>query len=135
MEVWLKINRPIDVEADIPLKDEAPENVKQRYSKHNWGELIIWADDKAGNFGCIRYNRSITMPLSDLKSIELQEMKPGKGAGYVHLSFVSKDGKNLGSIYSRVCTKKSFDWLSKIQPEIAETLNVEQKFSDHGYDT
>ena len=134
MDTWLKINRPVYVEADIPLKEEAPEKIKQHYSDYNWGDLIIWTDDEEGVFGCIRFNRSITMPLSELGSVELQEMKPGKGSGYVHLSFVSKEGKQLGGIYSRVCAKKSFDWLSEIQPQIAETLNVEQRFADHGYD-
>ena len=134
MDLWLKIDRPIDVEADLPLKDEAPDDVKKQYSKSNWGELVIWSNNENDSFGCIRYNRSITMLLSELGSIELQEMKPGRGRGYIHLVFISRDSNHLGGIYSGECTKKSFDWLSKIQPEIAGALNIEQKFSDHGYD-
>ncbi len=134
MKVWLRVERPIDVEADIPLKDEASEKVKRQYRQENWGDLIIWANYEDGDFGCIRYNRSISMPLSEVSVLDLQEMKPGRGSGYLHLSFVTCNGKQLGSIYSSRCTKKSFDWLSKIQPMIANALNLEQRFSDHGYD-
>ncbi len=134
MKLWLKIHRPANVEADIPLKDDAPEEIKQRYSERNWGDLIIWANKEDDSFGCIRYNRSIALPLSEIDSIELQKMKPGKGAGYVHLSFVNRDGKNLGGIYSKAFSKTSFEWLSKIQPLIADSLSIKQKISDHGYD-
>ena len=134
MDLWLKIDRPQNIEADIPLKDDAPEEIKDRYIESNWGDLIVWANKEDGKFGCIRYNRSIAMPLTEIDSIELQEMKPGKGPGYVHLSFVSGGGKTLGGIYSSVFSRGSLEWLSKIQPLIADSLNIEQAISDHGYD-
>ena len=134
-QVWLRIERPIDVEADIPLKEEASEKIKRLYCDEHWGDLIIWASSNERTVGCMRYNRSISMPLDKVRILDFQEMKRGKGQGYVQLSFLSANGDQLGGIYSCINSKKSYDWLSKIQPVIAKALSLEQRVSNHGHDT
>lgn len=132
MDIWLQIDRPLDSGVDLPLKNEASHHVIEKYKAY-WGQFIVWANSKEGTIGCIRYNRSISMPITDVRRLELQEVRPAKGDGHIHLAFVSHNGEYLGGISSKN-TQKSFAWLSHIQPIIANKLNLTQKYIDCGYD-
>ena len=79
MDVWLRIDRPIDAEADIPLKDEASERVKRKYASEPSGAFIVWSDSSDGTLGCIKNNRSISVPISAVTELVLKEMQPAKG--------------------------------------------------------
>lgn len=135
MNVWLRIDRPVDAEADIPLKDEASERVKRKYASEPSGAFIVWADSSDGTLGCIRNNRSISAPVSEVTELVLKEMKSAKGRGFVALSFASSAGKELIGIYSNRCSANAFNWLSEIQPVIAKVLKLGQSKQDPGYDT
>lgn len=135
MNVWLRIDRPVDAEADIPLKDEASERVKRKYASEPSGAFIVWADSSDGTLGCIRNNRSISAPVSEVTELVLKEMKSAKGRGFVALSFASSAGKELIGIYSNRCSANAFNWLSEIQPVIAKVLKLGQSKQDLGYDT
>jgi len=134
MKLWIKIDRPIDSVADIPLKDEAPEKVKKLYQSSNKGDFIFWIDDEEGTIGCIKNNRSISMCLDTVSILELQEMKPAKGRGYVSLCFMSKSGKELGEIYANQYSQKALNWLASIQPIIANEAGLEVRSFDYGFD-
>ena len=134
MDVWLKIDRPINAEADLPLKSQAPSDVEKQYCEKNWGDLVLWVNRENDSFGCIRLNRSISMTLSELALIELEETKPAKGNGYVGLSFLSKDGTHLGGFLSNRYSNNALNWLNEVQPILANALGVESGYSDRGYD-
>ncbi|MGC8121548.1 hypothetical protein [Marinobacter sp. VGCF2001] len=135
MDVWLKIERPVDAEADIPLQDEASEKVKKKYASEPAGAFIVWSDSSDGTLGCIKNNRSISAPISDVTELVLKEMQPAKGRGFVALSFVSSAGRELAGIYSNTCSANAVHWLSEIQPLIAKALKLGQRKEDLGYDT
>jgi len=135
MDVWLRIDRPVDAEADIPLEDEASEKVKRKYADEPSGAFIVWSDSSEGTLGCIKNNRSISAPISEVTELVLKEMKPAKGRGFVALSFASSAGRELIGIYSNTCSANAFSWLSEIQPVIAKALKLGQSKEDLGYDT
>lgn len=135
MNVWLKIDRPVDAEADIPMKDEASEKVKNLYRQNHKDDFIFWIDEEDDSMGCIKNNRSISFSCASTVLLELQQMKPAKGRGYVALAFISKAGNELGSIFANQCSKQALEWLSAIQPIIAKVAGLENRYSDHGFDT
>lgn len=134
MKLWIKIERPIGAEADIPLKNEASEKIKALYNAEHKDEFIFWLDEEEGTMGCIKNNRSISMCCKKVSALELQEMKPSKGRGYVSLSFMTSQGEEVGSICSNQCSKNALEWLASIQPIIANEADLESRYSDHGYD-
>ncbi|WP_126810265.1 hypothetical protein [Marinobacter salarius] len=135
MDVWLRIERPVDTEADIPLQDEASEKVKRKYASEPSGAFIVWSDSSDGTLGCIKNNRSISAPISEVTELVLKEMQPAKGRGFVALSFVSNVGRELAGIYSNTCSANAVRWLSEVQPLIAKALKLGQRKEDLGYDT
>ncbi len=134
MDVWLRVERPVDAEADIPMQDEASERIKSLYAKEEKGAFIVWSDSSEGTLGCIKNNRSIALPIQNVAGLVLSQMEPAKGPGFVALSFVSKDGKELAGIHSSRCSRNAVAWLSSIQPVMAEALNLEQKTQNLGCD-
>lgn len=134
MDIWLRIDRPLDVGVDVPLKDEASEKVKKLYNKTSKGDLIVWFDKNDSTVGIIKNNRSISVASSKVSGLRLAQMEPAKGRGFVELVFTDQDGKDLTGIYSNLWSKKALTWLSTIQQTIAKALDLTEEQAHYGHD-
>lgn len=134
MKEWIEIIRPVDVEADIPLKDQAPIEVKERYNDDCKNKFIAWVNDDRSFIGCIKNNRSISAKSSDAVAIELYEMEPAKGGGYVGLDIISESGGCVAVIAHSRYSQKSLQWLKEIQPILAKAFNLKETYDYQGKD-
>lgn len=134
MNNWIEINRPVDVEADIPLKDQAPIEVKERYAMGYENKFIAWISEDGKNIGCIKNNRSISVSLNEAHSIQLYEMEPAKGHGFVGLDIISASGECLAVIAGSRYSVKSLKWLKEIQPLLATTFDLQEAYEYQGKD-
>ena len=134
MNEWIVISKPIDVEADIPLEDQAPIEVKQRYNESYKNKFVAWRNEELNLFGCIKNNRSISAKCSEGTILELYEMEPAKGSGYVGLTIKSEDGKSIAAIARARYSEKSLTWLKEIQPILAKTFKLQEHYEYHGKD-
>ena len=133
MDTWVALKKPLDVEADIPLKDEAPEGVKAKYSNTCKFEFVAWGEKRKIS-GCIRIGRSILLDSSKANILELCEMEPAKGSGYVSLEAKSADGGNPVVIVSARHCPKALSWLKEIQLLLVENFELEKSYQYHGKD-
>lgn len=131
---WIVINKPIDVEADIPLADQAPIEVKQQYNESYKNKFVAWRNDQLNLFGCIKNNRSISAKCSEATILQLYEMEPAKGTGYVGLAVKSEAGKMVATIAHTRYSEKSLTWLKEIQPILAKTFKLQENYEYHGKD-
>lgn len=134
MKKWIEIDRPVDVEADIPLKDQAPTEVRDEYDRSSKNKFIVWVSSDSKLIGCIKNNRSISADFEFAVAVELYEMKPAKGSGYVGLDIKSKNGECLAVIASSRYSQRSLQWLKQIQPILAKVFHLEQRYEYHGKD-
>ncbi|SHF98232.1 hypothetical protein SAMN02745753_03010 [Marinomonas polaris DSM 16579] len=134
MNNWIEINRPVDVEADIPLKDQAPVEIKDRYVSDYKGRFIAWISEDRKKIGCIKNNRSISASLVEAHSIQLYEMEPAKGNGFVGLDIISASGESLAVIAASRYSVKSLNWLKEIQPILASAFDLQETYEYQGKD-
>jgi hypothetical protein len=134
MEQWKEIRKPLDVEADIPLKNEAPEEVKEKYAARCKSEFVAWGVQAGVLSGCIRSGRSIQIESEIVEIIELCVMEPAKGSGYVSLEAKSQDGSYTEVIASARYSQKSLSWLKELQFELIKTFNLRENYQYHGKD-
>ena len=135
MKLWQSIPRPLNVEADIPLKNQAPEEVLSLYETCEKGTLVAWisADEKL--CGCIRHNRSVAAETEHAAVLSVFEIKPAKGTGWVGMTINSKEGEVLATLFESRYSRNSLNWLKGVQPELAKLLGLAQQYRDEGYDT
>ncbi len=135
MQEWIEIDRPIDVEADIPLKDQASDEIKKKYNNEGCkNKFVAWVSESGTFIGCIKDNRSISVESSKATTVELYEMESAKGGGYVGLDIVSENGECLAVVAHSRYSQKSLQWLKKIQPVLAGVFNLEKAYRYHGKD-
>jgi len=132
--VWLEVKKPLGVSADVPLKDEAPIEIRSKYGSTRRSDLVVWLDDETNTIGFIKNNRSISNSLESASAIVLGYMKPAKGPGFIELMFTDNLGKNVVAIFSQSWTQKDFDWLKSIQSTIASATNFESRELCYGFD-
>jgi hypothetical protein len=134
MNNWIEINRPVGVEADIPLKDQAPVEVKERYVSDYKNKFIAWISEDGKNIGCIKNNRSVGASLAEAHSIQLYEMDPAKGTGFVGLKIVSASGECLAVIAASRYSVESLKWLKEAQPILASAFDLQETYEYQGKD-
>jgi len=134
MNTWIEIDRPVDIEADIPLKDQAPIDVKTKYNESYNNKFVAWVHNDLGLIGCIKNNRSISAKCSEAAVIELYEMEPAKGGGYLGLDIKSKGGECLAVVAHSRHSEKSLKWLKEIQPILAKAFSLKETYEYHGKD-
>jgi hypothetical protein len=134
MKEWIEIIRPVDVEADIPLKDQAPLEIKVKYNEFYKNKFVAWVNDDLSLIGCIKNNRSVSAKCSEAAVIELYEMEPARGGGYVGLDIKSKAGESVAVVASARYSQKSLKWLKEIQPILAKVFKLEETYAYHGKD-
>lgn len=134
MKEWIEIDRPLDVEADIPLKDQAPKEVRDEYDRSSKNKFIAWVSNDTNLIGCIKNNRSISAEFDSAEAVELYEMEPAKGSGYVGLDIKSKNGECLAVIASSRYSQKSLQWLKQVQPILAKVFQLKETYEHHGKD-
>ncbi|TLM73200.1 hypothetical protein ACONUD_02330 [Microbulbifer harenosus] len=134
MKAWFEIERPITVEADIPLKDEAPEEIKEKYASTLQGKFIAWSTSNGELIGCIKNNRSVCARIEEVKYIELYEMVPAKGWGELGLAFMAENGSCVSLIASSRHSLESRMWLVMLQEKLVNLFGIPAKYSDLGPD-
>jgi hypothetical protein len=134
MKEWVEIARPIDVEADIPLKDQAPTEIKENYDHSYKNKFIAWVNNDGSLIGCIKNNRSIAAESSKAAVIVLYEREPAKGDGYVGLEIKSETGECLARVAGSRYSQKSLLWLKQIQPILAKVFKLRETYEYHGKD-
>jgi len=134
MKTWIEIDRPVDVEADIPLKDQAPTEVKERYANSCKNKFIAWTSEDGKLIGCIKNNRSVAASSAEADTVELYEMEPAKGTGFVGLNIISENGECLAVIAASRYSTKSLSWLKNIQPVLAKAFGLKETYDYQGKD-
>ena len=134
MNTWIEIDRPVDVEADIPLKDQAPSGVKEKYTNSCKDKFIAWTSEDGKFIGCIKNNRSVVASTAEAYAVELYEMEPAKGTGFVGLDIISENGECLVVIAASRYSKKSLSWLKNIQPVLAKAFGLKETYDYQGKD-
>ena len=122
------------LEADIPLKSEAPEEVVLAYNGKYKGKLAAWIKTDRSCCGCIQHNRSVCADLSDAKYVTLFEQKPAKGWGWVGITINSSKNEVITTIFESRYSEKSLKWLENTQDKLVELFKLEAQYENHGYD-
>jgi predicted ATP-dependent endonuclease of OLD family len=97
-------------------------------------KFVAWVSDDLNFIGCIKNNRSISAKHSEAAVLELYEMEPAKGGGYVGLDIKSKSGESKAIVASARYSQKSLKWLKEIQPILAKVFSLEETYEYHGKD-
>ncbi len=134
MKEWIEIERPVDIEADLSLKDQAPPEVRDEYDRSRKNSFIAWVSSDSKLIGCIKNNRSISVDFSLAAAVVLYEMEPAKGSGYVGLDITTKNGECLAIIDSSRYSKKSLQWLKHAHLILAKVFQLEERYEYHGKD-
>ncbi|PKG36976.1 hypothetical protein [Psychromonas sp. Urea-02u-13] len=133
MQVWINIDRPITVEAEIPLKSEAPESVVGLYNKNERNNLIGWKTEDGKYLGCIKNNRSISVLSDESSVLSLYEERPARGAGWVGMTIKSSTGEILATLFQSRHSVNSLNWLKSTQHLLAKAFNLKEEYEDLGY--
>lgn len=131
---FLLLPRRVGLEADIPLKAEAPPMVEKLYEEKYSGKLVAWIDKELRKCGCVYLNRSTTADLKSLKTVSIYEIKPAKGWGNVGIALKSTEGEVLAVLFSSRHSEQSLEWLKATQKKLAAFLNIKSEYEDHGLD-
>ena len=134
MNTWIEIDMPLDVEADIPLKDQAPTEVKEKYAISCKDKFIAWISEDGKFIGCIKNNRSVAASNAEAYAVELYEMEPAKGTGFVGINIISENGECLAVIAASRYSTKSLSWLKNIQPVLAKAFGLKETYDYQGKD-
>ncbi|WP_300691764.1 hypothetical protein [Chryseobacterium sp.] len=89
---------------------------------------LFWVDEKNGMLGFSTYNRTLLVPLHEVKGIEIQNMLPGKGPGDASFFICLPNNKILMLSISPVI--RDFD---KYAERITEMMGFEVTFSPEFY--
>ena len=134
MKSWKSIHKPINVEADILLSSDAPDEITEYYEHNENGNLAAWISDSGEQFGCIRLNRSVSVNSEKAKTIVLFVVKPAKGRGNVGISVANDKEEEIATLLYSTYSQASLDWLKSILPILSEFFNLEAKIEDRGMD-
>ena len=129
------IPKSVTLEASIPLKSEAPDDVIKEYESTYKGRLAIWKSSRSDSFGCIQNNRSVKAILSQAEKVVVYEIKPAKGSGWVGMTVQNESGEELVTLFNSRYSQLSINWLNRTQAKVAEFLELQTEFQDLGYDT
>jgi hypothetical protein len=132
MKIWINIERPITIEAEIPLKSEAPASVVELYSKNDKNNLIAWKTDDEKYFGCIKNNRSISILFDKSYIVSLFEERPAKGSGWVGITIKTSAGEVLATLFQSRHSISSLNWLKSVQHLLASTFDLKEEYEDLG---
>lgn len=130
----LVLTRSSDLEVSIPMKDDAPDHIKELYKNEFNKKMLVWKDLSTDSFGCIHNNRSVTCKLSDAKSVNYLLLKPAKAQGWVGLTLQDSNGTNLIEMFSSSYSELSKNWLYRSKVKISEFTGLKSQDQDLGYD-
>jgi len=134
MKVWKVLQRPVTLEADIPLKSEAPLEIIEKYESQYSNKLVAWVTESGENCGVIQNNRSVSAELTCAESVTLHEMKPAKGWGWVGLTIKDSNGEVLATFFQSRHSEQSLKWLKVTQKILAKSFFLKEEFEDLGCD-
>lgn len=134
MKAWQSFSKPLDVEADVPLTNDAPADVATLYAERENGNLVAWVSDDGRWFGCIRLNRSVAVPSAAAEALSLFELKPARGAGVVGISVNAPNGEPLRTLLQCRHSEPSLLWLKSVRRELARVFHLREEYEDLGYD-
>ena len=127
--------RPVTLEASIPLKSDAPDEVVSEYRNRFGGKLVVWKNAESMICGCIHNNRSVVAPLKELGNVCVYEMKPAKSTGWVGMCLKTHSGEDVVTLFDSRHSDLSMKWLLATQEKVASFLSLGSTFQDLGYDT
>ncbi len=134
MKAWKILQRPITLEAGIPLKSEAPAEIRVEYEISYSNRLVAWVSSNGKLCGVIQNNRSVVADLRVSECLTLYEMKPAKGWGWVGITIKDSHGNVLYTLFESRHSEKSLEWLQATQDILADVFGLRKEFQDLGCD-
>ena len=101
-----------------------PPHIMRNYPQ----QCLAWVDEQQQMFGIKGWQNSIIMPLAYLKCIDVEFMRPAKGAGYAYI--VVHGGDETITLW-RTASNREYDASAE---QLAQFLNVPLTYTDGGYD-